>query len=106
MTRPPARRSPRSTAPPASKAGCATRSRWPSISMARTDDRRRGPCATVDFAPMPTFKSPRGTRALLPDETPVWTRLERLAADLAQRYGYRRIETPMLEQTGVFERGV
>ena len=55
---------------------------------------------------MPTFKSPRGTRDLLPDETPVWTRLERLAADLAQRYGYRRIETPMLEQTGVFERGV
>jgi histidyl-tRNA synthetase len=55
---------------------------------------------------MPTFKSPRGTRDLLPDQTPVWTRLERLAADLAQRYGYHRIETPMLEQTGVFERGV
>jgi histidyl-tRNA synthetase len=55
---------------------------------------------------MPTFRAARGTRDLLPDETPRWTRLERLAADLATRYGYRRIETPMFEQTAVFERGV
>jgi len=55
---------------------------------------------------MPTFRAPRGTRDLLPDETPVWSRLERLAADLAGRYGYRRIETPMFEQVAVFERGV
>src|SRR4029077_19042217 len=34
------------------------------------------------------------------------TRLERLAADLAARYRYRRIETPPLELTAVFERGV
>ncbi len=55
---------------------------------------------------MPTFRAPRGTRDLLPDETPTWTHLERLAAELAGRYGYRRIETPMFEQTAVFERGV
>ena len=55
---------------------------------------------------MPTFKAPRGTRDLLPTETPAWTRLERLASDLATRYGYQRIETPMFEQTAVFERGV
>ena len=55
---------------------------------------------------MPTFRAPRGTRDLLPPETATWTRLERLAADLAARYGYRRIETPMLELTDVFERGV
>ena len=55
---------------------------------------------------MPTFKAPRGTRDLLPTETPTWTRLERLAADLATRYGYQRIETPLFEQTAVFERGV
>jgi histidyl-tRNA synthetase len=55
---------------------------------------------------MPTFRAPRGTRDLLPPETPTWTRLERLAADLATRYGYRRIETPLLELTDVFERGV
>ncbi|HEX7345172.1 MAG TPA: histidine--tRNA ligase [Candidatus Limnocylindrales bacterium] len=55
---------------------------------------------------MPAFRAARGTRDLLPDETPRWTRLERLAADLATRYGYRRIETPMFEQSAVFERGV
>ena len=33
-------------------------------------------------------------------------RLERLGADLAARYGYRPIETPMFEQTAVFERGI
>ena len=55
---------------------------------------------------MPTFRAARGTRDLLPDETPTWTRLERLAADLAARYGYRRIETPMFEQVALFERGV
>jgi histidyl-tRNA synthetase len=55
---------------------------------------------------MPTFRAARGTRDLLPDETSTWTRLEGLAAGLATRYGYRRIETPMFEQAGVFERGV
>ena len=55
---------------------------------------------------MPTYRAPRGTRDLLPRETPTWTRLERLAADLAARYGYRRIETPLFEQTDVFERGI
>ena len=60
----------------------------------------------LDSAAMPTFRAPRGTRDLLPPETATWTRLERLAADLAARYGYRRIETPMFELTDVFERGV
>jgi histidyl-tRNA synthetase len=55
---------------------------------------------------MPTFRAPRGTRDLLPPETATWTRLERLAADLAARYGYRRIDTPLFELTDVFERGV
>ena len=55
---------------------------------------------------MPTYRAPRGTRDLLPRETPTWIRLERLAADLAARYGYRRIETPLFEQTDVFERGI
>ena len=53
-----------------------------------------------------TLRAPRGTRDLLPTETPVWTRLEHLAEDLATRYGYRRIETPLIESTAVFERGV
>jgi histidyl-tRNA synthetase len=55
---------------------------------------------------MPPFRAPRGTRDLLPDERPTWARLEALARDLARRYGYREIETPLFEDRGVFERGL
>jgi histidyl-tRNA synthetase len=52
------------------------------------------------------FQAPRGTRDLLPAERAAFRRLETVATDLARRYGYREIETPLLEQTAVFERGV
>ncbi len=55
---------------------------------------------------MPTFRAPRGTRDLLPPERIAMLRLESIAADLATRYGYRPIETPLFEQTAVFERGI
>jgi histidyl-tRNA synthetase len=55
---------------------------------------------------MPTFRAPRGTHDLLPPERAAFQRLERLAADLTRRYGYHPIETPMFEQTAVFERGI
>ena len=54
---------------------------------------------------MPTFRAPRGTRDLLPAERAAFARLERLARDLAARYGYREIEIPLFEQGAVFERG-
>ena len=52
------------------------------------------------------FQAPRGTRDLLPAEAAKFTRLEAIASHIANRYGYRRIETPMFEQAEVFERGV
>jgi histidyl-tRNA synthetase len=55
---------------------------------------------------MPTFRAPRGTRDLLPAERAAFRRLEAIATDLTERYGYREIETPLFEQTAVFERGV
>ncbi|HVL54633.1 MAG TPA: ATP phosphoribosyltransferase regulatory subunit, partial [Vitreimonas sp.] len=55
---------------------------------------------------MPTFRAPRGTRDLLPAERVAFVRLERIGADIAARYGFRPIETPLFEQTAVFERGV
>ena len=33
-------------------------------------------------------------------------RLEGIATGIARRYGYRPIETPLFEQTAVFERGI
>ncbi|HEY8438182.1 MAG TPA: histidine--tRNA ligase [Candidatus Limnocylindrales bacterium] len=55
---------------------------------------------------MPTFRAPRGTRDVLPAERTAMIRLEAIGASLAARYGYRPIETPLFEQTAVFERGV
>jgi histidyl-tRNA synthetase len=55
---------------------------------------------------MPTVRSPRGTRDLLPDEAARFLRFARTARDLTDRYGYRPIETPIFEQAGVFERGI
>src|SRR5512141_2441617 len=55
---------------------------------------------------MPAYRAPRGTRDLLPAETPTWTRLQRVASSLTSRYGYRPIETPVFEQAAVFERGI
>lgn len=55
---------------------------------------------------MPAFRAPRGTRDLLPPDRVALARLERLAAELAARYGYHPIETPLFEQAAVFERGI
>ena len=55
---------------------------------------------------MPKFQAPRGTRDLLPSERAVFMRLEGLARDLAMRYGFAPLETPMFEGSAVFERGV
>jgi histidyl-tRNA synthetase len=55
---------------------------------------------------MATFRAPRGTRDLLPDERVVFDRLVRIASSLTARYGYRPIETPLFEQAAVFERGI
>ena len=50
--------------------------------------------------------APRGTRDRLPDEDAAWARAEAVAADLATRYGFDRIDTPLFERTELFERGL
>ena len=55
---------------------------------------------------MPTFRAPRGTRDLLPDDRAKLARIAAIAEHLASRYGYRAMDTPLFEQTEVFERGV
>ena len=53
---------------------------------------------------MPKFEAPRGTHDILPSEQPRWrqvvTEFERLCA----LYGYRRIDTPVFEDTELFAR--
>ena len=55
---------------------------------------------------MPKFQAPRGTRDLLPADMSVWRQLEDSARRLAALYGYQPIETPMFEDSAVFERGI
>ncbi len=52
------------------------------------------------------FQAPRGTRDLLPADMAMWRALEDSARRLTSLYGYRPIETPMFEDSNVFERGV
>jgi histidyl-tRNA synthetase len=53
---------------------------------------------------VPKFEAPRGTHDILPSEQPRWrqviTEFERLCA----LYGYRRIDTPVFEDTELFTR--
>ncbi len=50
------------------------------------------------------FKALQGFKDILPDEQPYWRMVERVAKEVANLYGYRRIETPVLEETAVFLR--
>ena len=48
----------------------------------------------------------KGMNDTLPADAPLWERFEEAAAAVARAYGYRRIRTPIVEQTSLFVRGV
>jgi histidyl-tRNA synthetase len=50
------------------------------------------------------FEAPRGTHDVLPAQQPLWERVIREAEQLCEAYGYRRITTPLFEDTGLFAR--
>jgi len=50
--------------------------------------------------------APRGTRDLLPEDGPVWDRVEEVARDLSRRYALARIGTPLFERVELFARGL
>ena len=52
------------------------------------------------------YKAPRGAADILPGEQPWWRHIERTAADLCQRFAYRRIDTPIFESSALFHRSV
>ena len=53
-----------------------------------------------------TISAPRGTRDILPEETPAWNRAEAVARDLSRRYTFERIEIPLYERVELFARGL
>jgi histidyl-tRNA synthetase len=48
----------------------------------------------------------KGTRDLLPPDTAVWNRVEKIARAVFEAYNYHEIRTPILEETQLFARGV
>jgi histidyl-tRNA synthetase len=53
---------------------------------------------------MPKFEAPRGTQDILPARQPLWERVIREAELVCAAYGYRRITTPLFEDTELFTR--
>ncbi len=53
---------------------------------------------------MTRFEAPRGTHDILPSEFPLWQRVIDEFEALCDLYGYRRIQTPVFEDTEVFQR--
>jgi len=54
----------------------------------------------------PILKAVRGTRDLLPDQTPLWNHVESTARAVFSRYGFGEIRTPIFEDTSLFSRAV
>jgi histidyl-tRNA synthetase len=52
------------------------------------------------------ISAPRGTRDVYPPESARWNRLEADCRDIALRFGYGEIRTPIFEATELFRRGV
>src|SRR5436190_767431 len=50
------------------------------------------------------IEAPRGTHDVLPSEQPLWQKVTREMERLCSLYGYRRIQTPVFEDTDLFQR--
>ena len=55
---------------------------------------------------MARYQAVRGTFDVLPSEMPLWHNLEGTSRDLAHRFGYREIRTPLFEEADLFTRGM
>jgi len=52
------------------------------------------------------YQTPYGMHDILPEEQPYWRVVREAFERLARRYGFARIDTPVLEHTAVFLKGV
>ena len=55
---------------------------------------------------MSNIRTVRGMNDLLPDQSPAWQYVERQLRSLVDRYDYREIRTPIVEQTALFARSI
>ena len=52
------------------------------------------------------IQSVKGMHDLLPEERPYWNFVFKKASGILEDYDYQRIETPIVEETELFEKGV
>jgi histidyl-tRNA synthetase len=43
------------------------------------------------------FRAPKGTYDILPDDQPYWEKFYKTAKELAQDYGFQKIDLPLFE---------
>ena len=53
-----------------------------------------------------TIRAPKGTRDILPAETPAWQYVEQKYSSVCDRFCFQEIRIPTFEQTELFQRGV
>ena len=55
---------------------------------------------------MSTLQAIRGTRDILPSESPLWATIEAIARQVLSQWAYQEIRTPIFELTELFARGI
>lgn len=50
------------------------------------------------------YKALQGFKDILPNEQPYWRMAEKVMVEVAETFGYRRIDTPTLEETSLYRR--
>ncbi|MDH7516459.1 MAG: histidine--tRNA ligase [Bacteroidota bacterium] len=53
-----------------------------------------------------TYQSVKGTKDILPEESPRWQAVENLVREVMELFAYREIRTPIFEETAVFVRSI
>lgn len=54
----------------------------------------------------PQFRTPKGTHDVLPEDHQFMTYIKKAVRHRARQAGYKRIDPPMFEERGIFERGI
>ena len=52
------------------------------------------------------LRAPRGTSDILPEDQKYWEYVQNIFSKISIKYGFDRIETPVIEQSNLFTRGV
>ncbi len=55
---------------------------------------------------MARYQAVRGTFDVLPEQIPAWNHLEKTARNIANRFGFREIRTPLFEQAELYTKGM